>query len=62
MQRQEGILRRIPVKDGEDGFADAVLVEDDAAIRRVVEGEHNSEVCAAGPCPVGTVGRQRPVP
>jgi hypothetical protein len=45
--KQEGILRRILVKDGDGGYADIVFFADAAAIDRVLEAEQSSEVCAA---------------
>ena len=47
VQKQEGILRRILVKDGDGGYADIVFFTDAAAIDRVIEAEQSSEVCAA---------------
>jgi hypothetical protein len=47
VQKQEGILKRILVKDGDGGYADIVFFEDAAAIDRVIEAEQSSEVCAA---------------
>ncbi len=47
VRRQEGILRRMLVKDGDGGYADLVFFTDAAAIDRVVEAERSSEVCAA---------------
>ena len=47
VQRQDGILKRIVVKDGADRYADVVFFEDAAAIDRVVEAEQNSDVCAS---------------
>ena len=47
VRHQEGILRRILVKDGAGGYADVVFFADLAAIERVVEAEQRSEVCAA---------------
>jgi len=44
---QEGILRRILVRDGEGGYADIVFFADAAAIDRVLQAEQESEVCAA---------------
>jgi hypothetical protein len=44
---QEGILRRILVRDGEGGYADIVFFTDEHAIERVLEAEQDSEVCAA---------------
>jgi hypothetical protein len=47
VEKQEGILRRILVKDGDGGYADIVFFTDAAAIDRVIEAEQSSEVCAA---------------
>ena len=47
VRKQEGILRRILVKDGDGGYADIVFFTDAAAIDRVVEAEQSSAVCAA---------------
>ena len=47
VSEQDGILRRILVRDGEGGYADIVFFEDEQAIDRVLEAEQDSEVCAA---------------
>ncbi|MEV4416082.1 hypothetical protein [Catellatospora sp. NPDC049609] len=47
VRKQEGILKRILVKDGNGGYADIVFFADAAAIDRVIEAEQSSEVCAA---------------
>ena len=47
VRRQQGILKRILVKDGDGGYADIVFFTDAAAIDRVIEAEQSSEVCAA---------------
>lgn len=47
VQKQDGVLKRILVKDTGGGYADIVYFEDLAAIDRVVEAEQNSEACAA---------------
>jgi hypothetical protein len=47
VKEQDGILRRILVRDGEGGYADIVFFENEQAIERVLEAEQNSEVCAA---------------
>ena len=47
VRKQDGILKRILVKDGEGGYADIVFFTDAAAIDRVTEAEQNSDVCAA---------------
>jgi hypothetical protein len=45
--RQDGIIRRVLVKDGEGGYADLVFFRDLESIERVIEAEQNSDVCAA---------------
>jgi hypothetical protein len=47
VRRQDGIVRRILVKDGDTGYADIVFLRDAAAIDRVIEAERSSDVCAA---------------
>ena len=47
VRKQDGILKRILVKDQDGGYADVVFFEDLPAIDRVIEAEQNSEVCAA---------------
>ena len=47
VRKQDGILKRILVKDGEGGYADIVFFNDAAAIERVIQAEQNSDVCAA---------------
>ena len=47
VQKQDGILRRILVRNHDGGYADIVFFEDEKAIERVVEAEQHSEVCAA---------------
>ena len=47
VQKQQGIHRRILVKDGTGGYADIVFFADADAIDRVLEAERSSEVCAA---------------
>jgi hypothetical protein len=47
VRKQDGILKRIVVKDGEGGYADIVFFNDAAAIDRVIQAEQNSDVCAA---------------
>lgn len=47
VSRQEGIVRRVLVRDGEVGFADLVFFEDGSALQRVIEAERTSDVCAA---------------
>jgi hypothetical protein len=45
---QDGIIRRVLVKDGEGGgYADLVFFRDLESIERVIEAEQNSDVCAA---------------
>ena len=46
--KQDGIIRRVLVKDGEGGgYADLVFFRDLESIDRVIEAEQNSDVCAA---------------
>ena len=45
--RQDGIIRRVLVKDGKGGYADLVFFRDLESIERVIEAEQNSDVCAA---------------
>jgi hypothetical protein len=47
VRKQDGILKRILVKDGEGGYADIVFFNDAAAIDRVIQAEQDSDVCAA---------------
>ena len=47
VRKQDGILKRIVVKDGEGGYADIVFFNDAAAIDRVIQAEQDSDVCAA---------------
>ena len=47
VRKQDGILKRILVKDGEGGYADIVFFNDAAAIDRVIQAEQSSDVCAA---------------
>ena len=47
VQAQQGILKRILVKDGTGGYADIAFFESAAAIERVMEAEQSSKVCAA---------------
>ncbi|MFI2367538.1 hypothetical protein [Streptomyces sp. NPDC018833] len=48
VSKQDGIIRRVLVKDGEgSGYADLVFFRDLESIDRVVEAEQNSDVCAA---------------
>jgi hypothetical protein len=47
VRKQDGILKRILVKDGEGGYADIVFFNDAAAIDRVIQAEQNSDVCEA---------------
>lgn len=46
VQQQQGIIRRIVVKD-DAGYADVVFFEDAASIAQVMEAEKTSEACAA---------------
>jgi hypothetical protein len=46
--KQDGIIRRVLVKDSEGGgYADLVFFRDLESIDRVIELEQNSDVCAA---------------
>ena len=46
--KQDGIVRRVLVKDGESGgYADVVFFRDLESIDRVIEAEQNSDACAA---------------
>jgi hypothetical protein len=45
--KQQGILRRILLKDGRGGYADLVFFESEEAFRRVAEAEATSEHCQA---------------
>jgi hypothetical protein len=47
VQKQDGILKRMLVKDTSGGYADIVFSADPTALDQVVEAEQNSEVCAA---------------
>jgi hypothetical protein len=47
VKEQQGVVRRVLVKDGEGGYADIVFLEDADAIERVVAAEQTSEVCGA---------------
>jgi hypothetical protein len=47
VRKQDGILKRIVVKDDQGGYADLVFFEYAAAIDRVIEAEQNSNVSAA---------------
>ncbi|MFE5549799.1 hypothetical protein ACFQ71_39270 [Streptomyces sp. NPDC056534] len=48
VSKQDGIIKRILVKDREGGgYADIVFFRDLQSIDKVVEAEQNSEVCAA---------------
>jgi hypothetical protein len=47
VQHQDGIVRRILVRDDHGGYADIVYVTDAAAIDRVLEAEQSSDICAA---------------
>src|SRR4029453_13753583 len=47
VRKQDGILRRILVRDHDGGYADIVFFEDEKAIERVLEAERHSDVCAA---------------
>jgi hypothetical protein len=45
--KQQGILRRILLKDGRGGYADLVFFESEEHFNRVVEAEATSEHCQA---------------
>jgi hypothetical protein len=45
--QQDGIVKRILVRDGNAGYADIVFFRDAAAIDRVIEAEQDSDVCSA---------------
>jgi hypothetical protein len=48
VKTQDGIIKRILVKDVSDGdYADIVFFSDLEAMDRVIEAERTSEVCAA---------------
>jgi hypothetical protein len=47
VQKQEGILRRVLVRDPEGGYADLVFFADEQAMGQVMQAEQDSEVCAA---------------
>ncbi|WP_018255905.1 hypothetical protein [Salinispora mooreana] len=48
VSKQDGIIKRILVKDGEGGgYADIVFFRDLRSIDEVVEAERKSDVCAA---------------
>jgi hypothetical protein len=44
--KQDGIIWRVLVKDGEGGYADLVFFRDLKSIEWVIEAEQNSDVCA----------------
>jgi hypothetical protein len=45
--KQDGIIRRDLVKDGNGGYAELVLFRDRESLDRVIEAEQKSEACAA---------------
>ena len=45
-QKQEGIVRRVLVRDTDGGYADIVFFESKEAMERVIEAEQGDEVCA----------------
>ena len=48
VSKQDGITRRVLVKDGDGGgYADIVFFRDLESIDRVIEAEQSSDVCAA---------------
>jgi hypothetical protein len=46
VRKQEGVLRRVLVRDGKGGYADIVFFQDPDAVNRVIEAEQNSDVYA----------------
>ncbi len=46
VKKQVGIVRRVLVRDGSDGYADLVFFESEEAMERVLEAEQDDEVCA----------------
>lgn len=44
---QDGILKRVVVRDGDGGYADLVFFTEPAAMERVMAAEQDSEVCAS---------------
>jgi hypothetical protein len=46
-RKQDGVVRRNLVKDGDGGYADLVCFRDLDAMNRVIEAERSSEACAA---------------
>jgi hypothetical protein len=47
VRTQDGILRRVLVKDGRGGFADVVFFASEAAMARVMQAEQDCEAFAA---------------
>lgn len=45
-QKQDGIVRRVLVRDTNGGYADIVFFASKAAMERVIEAEQDDEVCA----------------
>ncbi|WP_210481551.1 hypothetical protein [Naasia sp. SYSU D00948] len=46
VQKQDGIVRRVLVRDGAGGYADLVFFESAEAMEKVIEAEQDDEVCA----------------
>ncbi len=46
VENQEGIVRRLLVRDGGGGYADLVFFESEEAMVKVLEAEQGNEVCA----------------
>jgi len=44
--KQDGIIRRELVKDGDGGYADLVFFRDRQSLDHVIKAEQNSEACA----------------
>ncbi|TDO29864.1 hypothetical protein EV643_14331 [Kribbella sp. VKM Ac-2527] len=47
VKEQEGVLRRILVRDPKGGYADIVFFDCEETMERVVAAEQDSEACAA---------------
>ncbi len=45
-RKQDGIVRRVLVRDLTGGYADLVFFESKRAMERVIEAEQDDEVCA----------------
>ena len=46
VRKQEGIVRRVLVRDADGAYADIVFFESKEAMARVIEAEQDDEVCA----------------